>query len=152
MVALLPTITAAFKWNNTSEYLVLPLEQAKSIFSFHFWMNKQIILLFLLILNSQRTSGSVILEENTDEFWSSNDQSIPNMNSYRATCSSSLSLPIQQQNQYGDVTSQTRRNESPLSTYSPYSNSPVVEPTNSGYMMMSPAIDYKKWVTLTTHI
>lgn len=96
------------------------------------------------MINSQRTSGSVILEENTDEFWSSSDQSIPNVNSYRAACSSSLSLPIQQQNQYGDNTSLARRNESPLSTYSPYSNSPVVEPANSGYMMMSPAVDYDK--------
>lgn len=86
------------------------------------------------------TSGSVIPEENADEFVTSSDQNIPNMNGIRPGSSSgSLSLPIQSQQQ------QPYRTESPQSSYSPYGNSPVIDqPNNTGYMMMSPGTDYNK--------
>lgn len=87
------------------------------------------------------TSGSVIPEENVDEFVTSSDQTIPNMNGIRTGSSSgSLSLPIQSQQHQ-----QSYRTESPQSAYSPYGNSPVIDqPNSSGYMMMSPGTDYNK--------
>lgn len=112
-------------------------------FSLEF-INRIFIFIFQIIYSHRSTSRAVIPEENTDEFWSSNDQSIPNMNNVRVTCNSSLSLPIQQQNEVGDSSQIIRRNESPQSAYSPYGNSPSVEPNNSGYLLMSPGIDYNK--------
>lgn len=93
---------------------------------------------FFFFKNSPRTtSGSVIPEENADDFWSAADQ--PN---------GSLSLPIN--NMGGSVASidsarqNPCRNESPQSTYSPYGNSPGNDQRNSGYMLMSPGGDYNK--------
>lgn len=83
------------------------------------------------------TSGSVIPEENADEFITPSD--IP-MNGIRMGSSSgSLSLPIQSQHQ------QSYRTESPQSAYSPYGNSPVIDqPNHAGYMMMSPGNDFNR--------
>lgn len=85
------------------------------------------------------TSGSVIPEENADEFITPSDHNIP-MNGIRMGSSSgSLSLPIQSQNQ------QSYRTESPQSAYSPYGNSPVIDqPNHAGYMMMSPGTDFNR--------
>lgn len=99
--------------------------------------------LFLVLFHhhfSPCTSGSVIFEENVDEFTTSSDQNIPNINGIRIGSSSgSLSLTIQSQQQ------QSYRTESPQSAYSPYGNSPVIDQSNhSGYMMMSPGTDYNK--------
>ncbi|XP_031619398.1 serine-rich adhesin for platelets isoform X3 [Contarinia nasturtii] len=86
-------------------------------------------------------SGSVIPEENVDEFVIPSEQNIPNINGLRMGSSSgSLSLPIQSQQQQ-----QQYRTESPQSSYSPYGNSPVIDqPNHTGYMMMSPGTDYNK--------
>lgn len=85
------------------------------------------------------TSGSVIPEENADEFVTPSEQNIPIVNGIRMGSSSgSLSLPIQSQQQQ-----QPYRTESPQSAYSPYGNSPVIDQSNhTGYMMMSPGTDY----------
>lgn len=92
-------------------------------------------MIFVFIFSPRTTSGSVIPEENADDFWSSSDQTIANMNG-------SLSLPI---NKMGgsvasiDSVNQSRRNESPQSTYS---HSPGNEQMSTGYMIMSPGGDY----------
>lgn len=90
----------------------------------------------------------MIPEENIDEFVTSSDQNIPNMNGIRMGSSSgSLSLPIQSQQQQ-----QPYRTESPQSAYSPYGNSPITDqPNNSGYMMMSPGNDFNKGYALQTN-
>lgn len=88
-------------------------------------------------------SGSVIPEENMDEFVVPSDQNIP-MNGIRMGSSSgSLSLPIQSQQQQQQ---QSYRTESPQSAYSPYGNSPVIDQPNNagGYMMMSPGNEFNK--------
>lgn len=100
-------------------------------------------------------SGSVIPEENADEFVPSiYDQSIPNVNGVRlGSNSGSLSLPIQSptqsqqhHNHHHLQQQQTYRTDSPQSgSYSPYGNSPVIDQSNNtGYMIMSPGNDYNK--------
>lgn len=89
----------------------------------------------------------MIPEENVDEFVTSSEQNLPNMNGIRIGSSSgSLSLPIQSQQQQ-----QQYRTESPQSAYSPYGNSPIIDqPNNSGYMMMSPGNDFNKGYAFQT--
>lgn len=84
----------------------------------------------------------MIPEENGDEFvLPSVDQNIPNMNGISY---GSLSLPIQSQQQQQQQQHQ-HRTDSPLSTYSPSGNSPVIDQGNTtGYMIMSPGTDYNK--------
>lgn len=121
---------------------------------------------FFLHTRSSRTSGSVIPEENADDFWTSSDgsnprDSTPYINTTTPTTpiqnfgsvgsSSSLTLSIQPNqssasNTIGNSTIQNIRRCSPGPMYSPCSSSPGGDQTgtNSGYMMMSPAIDFSR--------
>jgi hypothetical protein len=126
---------------------------------------------FLSRTYSSRTPGSVIPEENAYDFWTSSDGSnpkeiasyintttpttpIPNFGS--AGSSSSLTLSIQPNQStaapsIGNSTIQNIRRCSPGPMYSPCSSSPGGDQTgmNSGYMMMSPAIDFSRKYVFT---
>lgn len=102
-------------------------------------------------LCSNRTSGSVIPEENIDEFWPASD--IPDID-VNPVCGSSgsLSLPLQQ-TQSDSVTdvnnpkaNSLRRGGSPTPMYtSSYDNSPGRDHCiTNGYMLMSPGIDINR--------
>lgn len=97
---------------------------------------------------NSRTSGSVIPEENVDEFWSTADGN--HMDAGVAGSNSSLSLSMHLS---GVTTTLTDTNQgtnnirrgSPVPSYSPYGNSPAGDHANSsGYMMMSPCIDFNR--------
>lgn len=101
--------------------------------------------------DSSRTSGSVIPEENPDEFWPASD--IPDIDVNRVGGSSgSLSLPIQNQTTgttAADIdnrkTNSLRRGGSPGPLYNnSYDNSPGRDHISNGYMLMSPGIDINR--------
>lgn len=102
---------------------------------------------------SSRTSGSVIPEENGDEFWPASD--IPNID-VNQVCGSSgslASLPTQHPSAVANAvdinsrrTNSLRRGGSPATTYnSSYDSSPGRDHCNTnGYMLMSPGIDINR--------
>lgn len=111
---------------------------------------------------SSRTSGSVIPEENPDEFWPASD--IPDIDVNQVCGSSgSLSLPIQQNQSTSTVdtvdinsrkTNSLRRGGSPAPMYnSSYDNSPGRDHGNTnGYMLMSPGMDInRRYVFIASH-
>lgn len=107
---------------------------------------------FLNFFFSSRTSGSVIPEENPDEFWPASD--IPD------TDANQMTLPIKQ-NQLNSIADNTitttvdinnqkmdslRRGDSPAPiSNNSYGNSPGRDHCNTnGYMLMSPGIDINR--------
>lgn len=97
--------------------------------------------MIVFFFNSSRTSGSVIPEENLDDCWFTENNK-RNLSFIDKTPNGSLSLPIQQ-NQIGGP-----RKGSPapptayMEMYSPCGSSPGDHQMSSGYMVMSPGIDF----------
>lgn len=105
--------------------------------------------IYLEFISNSRTSGSVIPEENPDEFWPASD--IPD------TDANQMSLPMQQSqlNSIAAITATTatvdinnrkmdssRRGDSPAPiSNNSYGNSPG---NTNGYMLMSPGIDINR--------
>lgn len=117
--------------------------------------------------NSSRTSGSVIPEENLDEYWTGSEGSNSNHEKYPSSVINSTTSAVPQQT-FGSVGSSSSmslqqsqtgvsgpksiadaiRRGSPAPMYSPCGSSPAGDHVGTtGYMMMSPGIEFsRKWV------